>query len=362
MSKLKQLQNHLIENGWDAAFITTPDNVFYFSGFRSEPHERLLGVMVFKDAEPFLICPKMEMPDAVAAGWAFDVVGHEDTENAWDVVAKTVAARNVAFDTLAIEKSHLTVERLEAIQERYEQLKFAGIDDKINALRISKDEVELEKLRKAAELADYAIQVGCDAIAEGVTEMEILNTIESAIKAKGYAMSFDTMVLAGEKAASPHGTPGNRKIKKGDLILFDLGVIYEGYCSDITRTIAFGQPNDEQIEIYNAVRRANESAIEAVKPGVRAMDLDKIARDVITDAGYGQYFTHRLGHGLGISVHEFPSINGANEFVLNEGTVFTIEPGIYKTDAVGVRIEDDVVVTKDGVEVLTSFTKELVIL
>lgn len=362
MSKLKQLQNHLKENGWDAAFITTPDNVFYFSGFKSEPHERLLGVMVFKDAEPFLICPKMEMPDAVAAGWAFDVVGHEDTENAWDVVAKNVEARNVAFDTLAIEKSHLTVERLEAIQERYEQLKFAGIDEKINALRISKDEAELKKLRKAAELADYAIQVGCDAIAEGVTEMEVLNTIESAIKAKGYAMSFDTMVLAGEKAASPHGTPGNRKIKKGDLILFDLGVIYEGYCSDITRTVAFGQPNDEQIKIYNAVRRANESAIEAVKPGVRAMDLDKIARDVITDAGYGQYFTHRLGHGLGISVHEFPSINGANEFVLNEGTVFTIEPGIYKTDIAGVRIEDDVVVTNDGVEVLTSFTKELVIL
>lgn len=362
MSKLKQLQNHLKENGWDAAFITTPDNVFYFSGFKSEPHERLLGVMVFKDAEPFLICPKMEMPDAVAAGWTFDVVGHEDTENAWDVVAKNVAARNVAFDTLAIEKSHLTVERLEAIQERYEQLNFVSIDEKINALRISKDEVELEKLRKAAQLADYAIQVGCDAIAEGVTEMEILNTIESAIKAKGYAMSFETMVLAGEKAASPHGTPGNRKIKKGDLILFDLGVIYEGYCSDITRTVAFGQPNDKQIEIYNAVRRANEAAIEAVKPGVRAMDLDKIARDVITDAGYGQYFTHRLGHGLGISVHEFPSINGANEFVLNEGTVFTIEPGIYKTDIAGVRIEDDVVVTNDGVEVLTSFTKELVIL
>ncbi|MEK4081169.1 M24 family metallopeptidase [Solibacillus sp. FSL K6-1126] len=362
MSKLKQLQIHLTENDWDAAFITTPDNVFYFSGFRSEPHERLLGVMVFKDADPFLICPKMEVPDAVAAGWAFDVVGHEDTENAWDVVAKTVTGRNVAFDTLAIEKSHLTVERLEAIQERYEQLKFVNIDEKINALRISKDETELEKLRKAAQLADYAIQVGCDAIAEGVTEMEILNTIESAIKAKGYAMSFDTMVLAGEKAASPHGTPGNRKVKKGDLILFDLGVIYEGYCSDITRTVAFGQPNDEQIEIYNAVRRSNEAAIDAVKPGVRAMDLDKIARDVITDAGYGQYFTHRLGHGLGISVHEFPSINGANEFVLNEGTVFTIEPGIYKTDVAGVRIEDDVVVTKDGVEILTSFTKELVIL
>ena len=116
------------------------------------------------------------------------------------------------------------------------------------------------------------------------------------------------------------------------------------------------------MKIYNTVRAANENAIAAVKPGVRAMDLDKIARDTITEAGYGEYFTHRLGHGLGISVHEFPSINGANDFVLNEGAVFTIEPGVYKTNVAGVRIEDDVVVTKDGVEVLTKFTKELVIL
>ncbi len=362
MSKLQELQNYLRENSLDAAFITTPDNVFYFSGFESDPHERLLGVMVFKEATPFLICPKMEMPDAVAAGWKYEVVGHEDTQNAWDVVAKTVATRNIDFTSLAIEKSHLTVERYEAIQERYPELKFAGIDELVNSLRICKGEEELVKLRKAAELADYAIQVGCDAIAEGKTEMEILNEIESAIKAKGYAMSFDTMVLAGEKAASPHGTPGDRKVQKGDLILFDLGVIYDGYCSDITRTVAFGQPGEEQMAIYNAVRKANEDAIASVKPGVRAMDLDKVARDVIAEAGYGEYFTHRLGHGLGISVHEFPSINGSNEIILNPGTVFTIEPGIYKTNVAGVRIEDDVVVTNDGVEVLTKFTKELVIL
>lgn len=362
MSKLQELQNYLRENSLDAAFITTPDNVFYFSGFESDPHERLLGVMVFKEAAPFLICPKMEMPDAVAAGWKYEVVGHEDTQNAWDVVAKTVATRNIDFTSLAIEKSHLTVERYEAIQERYPELKFAGIDELVNSLRICKGEEELVKLRKAAELADYAIQVGCDAIAEGKTEMEILNEIESAIKAKGYAMSFDTMVLAGEKAASPHGTPGDRKVQKGDLILFDLGVIYDGYCSDITRTVAFGQPGEEQMAIYNAVRKANEDAIASVKPGVRAMDLDKVARDVIAEAGYGEYFTHRLGHGLGISVHEFPSINGSNEITLNPGTVFTIEPGIYKTNVAGVRIEDDVVVTNDGVEVLTKFTKELVIL
>lgn len=362
MSKLNELQAYLVTNEIDAAFITTPDNVFYFSNFNSDPHERLLGVMLFKDAEPFLICPKMEMPDVIAAGWQYEVVGHEDTENAWDIVAKTIATRNTPFQKLAIEKAHLTVERFEAIQERFENIVFVGIDEKINAMRIYKSEEELVKMRKAAELADYAIQVGCDAITEGKTEMEVLNEIESAIKAKGYAMSFDTMVLAGEKAASPHGTPGDRKIQQGDLILFDLGVIYEGYCSDITRTVAFGQPGEEQIKIYNTVRAANENAIAAVKPGVRAMDLDKIARDTIADAGYGEYFTHRLGHGLGISVHEFPSINGSNEMVLNEGTVFTIEPGVYKTNVAGVRIEDDVVVTSTGVEILTKFTKELVIL
>ena len=362
MTKLNELQAYLVEQDIDAAFITTPDNVFYFSGFDSEPHERLLGIMVFKEAAPFLICPKMEMSDVGAAGWSHEVVGHEDTENAWDLVAKTVASRNTTFHTLAIEKSHLTVERLEAIQERFHNVAIQAIDEKINAMRICKDEEELVKLRKAAQLADFAVQVGCDAIAEGKTEMEILNEIESAVKAKGYAMSFDTMVLAGEKAASPRGTPGDRKIQKGDLILFDLGVIYEGYCSDITRTVAFGQPGEEQVKIYNTVRAANENAIAAVRPGVRAMDLDKIARDTIAEAGYGEYFTHRLGHGLGISVHEFPSINGANEMILNEGAVFTIEPGIYKTNVAGVRIEDDVVVTKDCVEILTKFTKELVIL
>ncbi|MBS7345848.1 MAG: aminopeptidase P family protein [Caryophanon sp.] len=360
MNKLQRIQQHLRDAHIDAAFITTPDNVFYVSGFLSDPHERLLGVMVFQEAEPFLICPKMEVPDAIAAGWGFEAVGHEDTQNAWDVLQAACATRGIDLQTLAIEKDHVTVSRYEALQARFDAT-FVAFDAHINAMRVRKDEEELQKMREAAKLADYAIEVGVNAIEEGRTEMEILNIIESAIKAKGYAMSFDTMVLAGEKSASPHGVPGDRKIQRGDMILFDLGVIYEGYCSDITRTVAFGDVSDAQKHIYNAVLGANEAAIAAVKPGVRAMDLDKIARDVITEAGYGDYFTHRLGHGLGISVHEFPSINGSNDYGLQAGTVFTIEPGVYKADVTGVRIEDDVVVTDTGVEVLTSYPKELII-
>ncbi len=362
MTKLKELQAYLKQEKLDAAFITTPDNVFYFSGFASNPHERLLGIMAFQDAEPFLICPQMEVPDAIAAGWSFEAVGHVDTENAWDVVAKAVSSRGIVPTSLAIEKAHLTVERLEELVARYPDVQVERLDDQIHAMRVIKSETELEKMRKAAELADYAIQVGCDAIEVGKTEMDVLNEIESAIKAKGYAMSFETMVLAGEKSASPHGVPGNRKIQHGDMVLFDLGVLYEGYCSDITRTVAVGEASEAQKHIYDTVRRANEAAINAVKPGILARELDKIARDVITEAGYGDYFTHRLGHGLGISVHEFPSINGANDWPLTTGTVFTIEPGVYKADVAGVRIEDDVVVTKEGVEVLTKFTKDLVII
>ena len=362
MSKYEEIKQYLLANNIDVAFVTTPDNVFYVSGFKSNPHERLLGILIFKEAEPFLICPQMEIPDAKAAGWAYEVIGHQDTDDSMVVLANAITARGVDPKVFAIEKAHLIVERLEALQHLFPQASYVRLDEKINAMRVIKDETELDKLRKAAELADYAIEVGCKEIAEGKTEIEILTAIESAVQAKGCKMSFETMVLSGPKTASPHGIPGTRKIQKGDMILFDLGVIYDGYCSDITRTVAYGEPSEAQKDIYNAVLAANTNAIAAVKPGVRAMDLDKIARDTITDAGYGDYFTHRLGHGLGISVHEFPSVTGTNDMTMEAGMVFTIEPGVYRADVTGVRIEDDVVVTHDGVEVLTKFPKTLTVL
>ncbi|MEK4284398.1 MULTISPECIES: M24 family metallopeptidase [unclassified Ureibacillus] len=362
MSKMINIQSYLKEQEIDIAFVTNPDNVFYFSGFKSNPHERLLGISIFQNADPFIICPKMEISDVKSSGWSFDIVGHSDTDQPWNILANEIHSRTKHISTIAIEKGHLTVERFEALQAFYPNARFVPIDNQINELRVIKDKEELDKLRKAAELADYAIDVGVKAIKEGITELEIVHIIESAIKEKGYSMSFETTVLSGPKAASPHGTPGNRTIQKGDFVLFDLGVIYEGYCSDITRTVAFGGINEEQRKIYETVKKSNEESIKSVKPGIRCMDLDKISRDIISDAGYGEYYTHRLGHGLGISVHEFPSITGTNEMKLKPGMVFTIEPGIYKSDVAGVRIEDDVVVTENGVEVLTKYPKELIII
>ena len=172
-------------------------------------------------------------------------------------------------------------------------------------------------------------------------------------------MSFDTIIVSGTKTASPHGIPGEKKIEKGDFVLFDLGVVYKGYCSDITRTIAFGEPTEEKRKIYETVKKAQQAAIDVSRPGTLAKDVDFAARSIIEEAGYGELFPHRIGHGLGISVHEFPSLTGTNEMPLEEGMVFTIEPGIYDPEVTGVRIEDDLYVTKDGVEVLTKFPKEL---
>lgn len=360
MNKITQLQNYLNEFDIDAAFITNPDNVFYVSGFKSNPHERLLGVMVFKEAEPFLICPQMEMPDAKNAGWAGDIVGHADTENSMELLHRTASSRTDTVKKMAIEKSHMTVERCEALAEFFGNTEFMALDNKINAMRVTKDEAELQILREAAELADYAIEIGARTLREGITEIEVMTEIELALKKRGVThMSFDTTVLSGPKAASPHGKTGDRKIQKGDLVLFDLGVVHKGYCSDITRTLAFGEPNEEQKAVYNVVLEAELAAVNAVKPGITAAELDQISRQVIEEAGYGQFFTHRLGHGLGISVHEFPSLHGANQMVMEAGMVFTIEPGVYVPGKIGVRIEDDVAVTENGVEVLTKYPKEL---
>lgn len=189
MSKVDEIKNYLQENNIDAAFVTTPDNVFYVSGFKSNPHERLLGVMIFKDTDPFLICPLMEIPDVQAAGWTYDVIGHLDTDHSMVVLADTIKARGVNLTTLAIEKAHLVVERLESLQQLFPQTSYIRLDEKMNAIRVIKNKKELDKLRKAAELADYAIEVGCREIAEGKTEIDILTAIERAIQEKGYKMA-----------------------------------------------------------------------------------------------------------------------------------------------------------------------------
>jgi Xaa-Pro dipeptidase len=359
--RIQQLSQWMKESDIQVSFITNPDNVFYLSGFLSEPHERLLGVAVFQEADPFLICPAMEKEDAKKAGWDGEIIGHSDIDRPWELIQKAIEKRNLSIHNVAIEKEHMNVERYEAITTLFPNASFTAAEDKLRKLRLVKDESELKKIREACELADIAVQIGVEEIKEGKTELDVLAAIEYALKKKGVnEMSFATMVLTGANAASPHGTPGLTKIKKGDLVLFDLGVVVDGYCSDITRTVAFGDINDTQREIYETVLKAQLAALEASKPGKTCAEVDLSARNIIREAGYGEYFPHRLGHGLGISVHEFPSLTETSSLLLEKGMVYTIEPGIYVPNVAGVRIEDDVYVTENGLEILTKFPKELV--
>jgi Xaa-Pro dipeptidase len=358
--RLEAFQNWLVEEKIDVAILTSSENVFYYSNFFSDPHERVLAIVLFQNEAPFLVCPQMEVETARAAGFDQTIIGYKDTENAWDKVTAEIDKRVSQVNRVAVEKTHMNMERYEILQKAYPNLQFISAEEKLNQLRTIKDQVEIEKLRKACELADYAIEVGVNAIKEGISELEIVAAIEYEMKKKGVQkMSFETTVLAGAKAASPHGVPGMATVKKGDFVLFDLGIVYEGYCSDITRTVAFGDVSEENRKVYDTVLQAQLAAVEASRPGITCAELDQTARKMISNAGYGEYFTHRLGHGLGISVHEYPSITETNELKLQPGMVYTIEPGIYIPEKVGVRIEDDIVITKDGAEVLTKYPKEL---
>ncbi|MFV8828098.1 M24 family metallopeptidase [Alkalihalobacterium sp. APHAB7] len=361
--RLEDLANWVKENNYTYAFIQSKYNVFYLSNFRSEPHERLLGLVIFPESEPFLICPNMERESVKASGWKGEIVGYNDSDNVWEVFQKAVKQRVSEVETIAIEKEVLSYGRSEQLLSLFPEAKFVSADQKLRTLRMIKDEMEISILREAAKLADFGVEVGVHEISKGKNEMEIIASIEYELKKKGIReMSFSTMVLSGAKSAEPHGHPGLKEIASGDFVLFDLGVIYEGYCSDITRTVAYQTVTDQQKFIYETVLQAQNLSLSISNPGTRIGDIDTIARDYINDAGYGDYFTHRIGHGLGIEVHEFPSMNENNGDYLYSGMVYTIEPGIYVPQIGGVRIEDDVLITEEGSECLTAFPKNLQII
>ncbi|MFC7440674.1 M24 family metallopeptidase [Laceyella putida] len=362
--KWENISLWLKQEGMDMAFVHSTPSVFYLTRFLCHPHERLMGVFLFPEADPFLVCPNMEQARARKAGWTGQLIGYDDAQDPWVMIGEALRKRGIGRDaTIAIEKESLSYARVEALTQLVPGATFTSVDARINQLRLVKSADELNILREAALIADEAVQVGLDALAIGCTEMEIVAQIELAMKKRGIReMSFPTTVLFGDNSALPHGTPGGRPLQKGDFVLFDLGVVLDGYCSDITRTFAYQEASEEQRAIYDAVLTAQVAAVEACRPGLRMGDLDLIARNLIKERGYGEYFTHRLGHGLGIDVHEYPSIHERNDDPLQTGMVFTIEPGVYVPGVGGVRIEDDVVITADGAEVLTRFPKEFQII
>ncbi|MDR9856175.1 Xaa-Pro peptidase family protein [Paenibacillus sp. VCA1] len=359
-SRIEQLEQSMNEKGLDSLLVTDPKHVYYLTGFASDPHERFLGLLLVRGEEPMLIVPALDAEAANAASSVKNIVTHNDTDNPYELLQRQFKG---SIGTLGIEKEQLTVARYEELSAAVSAKQYADIGPLLRSMRVNKSPEEIKRMKHAMDLIEEVLRQGLKSVKTGVTEIEIVAELEYLMKKLGaQGPSFDTMVLSGPKTALPHGTPGDRKIQHGDLLMFDMGVYADGYASDITRTFAVGEISLELKKIYNAVLEANLHGIQAIKPGVTLASVDKAARDAIEKAGYGPYFLHRLGHGLGMDVHEYPSVHGNNADLVQPGMVFTVEPGVYVAGLGGVRIEDDIFVTDNGAEVLTSYPKELIVL
>lgn len=361
MSKLTQIQKWSDEQHADLVYVSDPKTIQYLTGFYSDPVERVLALIVFPNQDTFMFAPALEVEAIKDTGFKYPVYGYLDHENPWQQIAAQVSKRQPNVHTVGLEKNHLSVDRLDSLKSIFSDATFdLNISPFFEKMRLIKSDDEIEKLDIAGKWADFAFERGFEAVKAGRTEQQVAAELEYALMQKGIMeMSFDTLVQAGAHAAEPHGATNGTKFKNNELILFDLGTVWDGYISDASRTVALGKPTEKQLDIYNVCLEAQLAAQDAAKPGITAASLDKIARDIISKAGYGDYFIHRLGHGMGMSEHEFPSIMEGNDLVLEPGMCFSIEPGIYIPGVAGVRIEDCIHITENGNKPFTHTPKKL---
>lgn len=265
--------------------------------------------------------------------------------------------------SVAIEPAQITVDELNRMRKVYKG-EIVEAPLLVAAIRHLKSKEEIATIRLASQLAEGVMLEVVEELSEGLTERELAAQLEHEFKKRGASgVSFDPIVLFGPRSSLPHGQPENTPLKRGDIVLLDLGCRKDGYCSDLTRTFVYGTiPGEWFQEIYDVTHHAQTSALKALRPGESCRDIDAVARDIIEDRGYGDYFGHGLGHGVGIEVHEGPRLNTESTAVLEAGMVVTVEPGIYLPGKGGVRIEDLVVVTEDGCDILTTSPKELRVL
>ena len=268
--------------------------------------------------------------------------------------------------SLAVESMDMTLSRMSFLEKKFPDIEFIKSDELSNNIydmRTIKSTEEIEKIHKAQKIAEKAFDEILGFIRPGVTEREIALKLDSCMLENGAeGLSFETIALAGANTSMPHGVPGNYKVKNGDFVLMDFGAVYDGYHSDMTRTVCVGQPSEKMGKIYDIVLKAQLEALKKVKSGITGSELDGYARDIIDESGYGDFFGHSLGHGVGMGIHEFPTASSKSETILKENMVVTVEPGIYLPGEFGVRIEDFVVVTENSHQNLTNCPKKLIIL
>lgn len=359
--KILKLLNKMpeYENGVpiSAALIYSIENRFYISGFKSSD-----GIIIITKNGAYLIVDFRYHELASKTVDGFEVIL---SNNFRGTIEDIVQKENLHGILLEREKMTLTV--FENFQNLFNEcgakaLMSPTLDDILFSMRLFKDETETENIKIAQQIAEAAFNHVLPSIKIGLKERDIALDLEFFMRKNGASSAFDIIVLSGKNGSLPHGEPSDKTIEKGDFITIDMGAVYKGYNSDMTRTIAVGEVSDVQKEVYNTVLKAQESALNVLKPGAICGDIDKAARDVIYNAGFEGYFGHSLGHGVGVEIHEKPNLSPRNKTILKPGMVVTVEPGIYLPNKFGVRIEDMVLIDKSGYKNFTCIKKDLIII
>ena len=352
--RLTNLRETLEERELDGLLITEPENRRYISGFTGSAGY----LVVFRD-DAILATDFRYVEQAANQAPHFRVV-KAGSDWAWLLdLLKESTMKRVGF-----ESHQMTVASYRQVTEALKELpkgqgpSLVATTGLVEALRTIKDQQEMASLQKAIEVADAAMEGVAPAIQAGETEREVAWRLEKAMRELGAdSLSFDTIVAAGPNGAMPHHRPSDRPIGPGEPVVIDMGAKVDGYCSDITRTVCVGEPDETFLKIYDIVLGSQLTAIATVRPGMTGGDADDLSRVVIAEAGYGENFGHSLGHGVGLAIHEYPRVGPRSDHPLEEGTVFTVEPGIYLSGWGGVRIEDVVQLEQSGAKVLSSAAK-----
>jgi Xaa-Pro dipeptidase len=346
--------------GLDAVILNPGPTLTYLTGLHFHLMERPVVLFFAAGKTPALVLPELEMQKVM--GLAITPFPYGENPAEWD------AAFRGAVQSLGLDGKRIGVEPRQLRLLEYAYVKSAapkaGFPDAASALaqlRLRKDAAEVEKMRRAVKIAESALEATIPLIKIGMTEKELAGELVIQLFKHGSEpeMPFSPIVSGGLNSANPHASPSDRKLERGDLLVIDWGAAFDGYISDLTRTFAVGEVDAEYAKIHKIVQEANAAGRAAAKPGVPCAAVDKAARAVIEAAGYGQFFTHRTGHGIGMEGHEEPYMRGDNMQILETGMAFTVEPGIYLPNRNGVRIEDNMVITNDGAESLSVMPREM---
>jgi len=353
MEKLKKLRQSFKDYGIDGLLITNSYNRRYMTNFTGTA-----GVVLISEKSAAFITDFRYVEQANKQVTDYEIVKQKG--QLIEDVAKQAASMGIT--KLGFEQDDVSYATFKAYEKELtsELIPTSGAIEK---LRLIKTDSELKILKEATEIADAAYMHILGFIRPGISELDVSNELEFFMRKQGAdSSSFDTIVASGVRSALPHGVATEKIIEKGEFVTLDFGAYYKGYCSDITRTVAVGEPSEELRNIYEIVLEAQLRGLAGIKPGMTGKEADALTRDYITEKGYGEYFGHSTGHGLGMEVHEQPGLSVRSDTALEPGMVVTVEPGIYVAGLGGVRIEDDTVVTKEGNEKLSTSTKELIIL